>query len=339
MNPEELMDPDKLKTRLEQVVRRELGSPGIILSLVALTGGAAKRTYEFSAVVEKNTQRLILQLSSTPEEVVARLTPRLGASEDAKLMRAAAALGVQAPRVRALLVPDDGLGTGFITDFIEAEALGRRIVHDEAFRVARDHFTAQCGRNLAAIHRIPAGDHPYLLSYQAIEQIESYAQLVTHYGVRTPELTYCFAWARQHAPRVSRRTVVHGDFRMGNLLTDTKGLRCVLDWEVAHLGDPMQDLGWLCLRTWRFGGKRPVGGVGNRDELFTAYEAEGGHPVDRDAVHFWEAWGNVKWAIMAMRRGLRFRDGGEPSLEDCAIGRRMEEPLWDFFQVLDEGAC
>lgn len=331
------MNLEEISERLAPVVRRALGAPGTVTQLAQLTGGAAKQTYSFVADLGGEQKKLILQLASKPTALVASLTPRLDATQDANLMQAAVAAGVDAPVVRAVLQPGDGLGGGFITEYVEAEALGRRIVHEEAFAAAREQLTAQCGRNLAAIHRIPAGDHPWLRRYPALEQVEAYAQQVDHYGMNTPEMAYGFTWARKNAPRQHAMGVVHGDFRMGNLMTDASGLKLVLDWEVAHLGDPMQDLAWLCLRTWRFGGAKPVAGIGGREELFRAYEAAGGPKVDREAVFFWEAFGNLKWAVMAMRKGLKFRDGGAPSLEECAIGRRMEEPLWDFFQVLAEG--
>lgn len=320
--------------RLLKVVRREITPDAEITSLVRLTGGAAKQTYAFTVPHDGGPAKFILQLASKPAKLVSELTPRLSATEDAALMRAAEAQGVLAPRVRAVLEEEDQLGPGFVTDFVEGEVLGRKIVHDEEYCTARKRLVAQCAENLASAHRIPAGDHPYLRVYPATAQIDAFSREVAHYGVRTPELAYCFAWAREHAPENPVMTVVHGDFRMGNLLTDRSGLRCVLDWEVAHLGDPMQDLAWLCVRTWRFGGRKPVAGIGEREELFAAYEAAGGRKVDRDAVRFWEAWGNVKWAVMALRKGLRFRESGEPRLEESAIGRRMEEPLWDFFQLV-----
>ncbi len=331
------MTTEEISEKLAPVVRRDLGADTTVHALVQLTGGAAKRTYAFTARTGGAEHRLILQLASSPTALVAELTPRLAPEQDAALMQAATAAGVDAPVVRTVLAPGDGLGAGFITEFVQAEALGKRIVHDAEFAVARTRFTAQCGRNLAAIHRIPTANHPWLRPYGAAQQIEAYVRELQHYGVRHPALAYGFAWARAHMPHEGPMAVVHGDFRMGNLMADAQGLRLVLDWEVAHLGDPMQDLAWLCLRAWRFGGVLPVAGVGTREELFHAYEAAGGSPVDREAVFFWEAFGNLKWAVMALRKGLRYRNGGTPSLEECAIGRRAEEPLWDFFQVLEEG--
>lgn len=325
------------KARLAAVIGRDIGMPGTVLSLSPITGGATKHTYVLDAAMGNTSRRLVLQLStaSGPGDKAASLTPRLSASEDAQLMRAASALGVAVPHVRAILRPEDQLGAGYITDFVDAQALGRAIVFDDSFSAARQVLIGQCGFALAAVHRIPVSEHAYLRPYPAHAQIEAYAGIVDHYGLRSPELEYALAWARSHLPEERTPCVVHGDFRMGNLLTDASGLRCVLDWESAHTGDPMQDLGWLCMRTWRFGGALAAAGIARREDLFAAYEAAGGAQVDPHAVRFWEAWGNVKWSIAAMRKGLRYRDGVAPTLEQCAIGRRMEEPLWDFFRLIE----
>lgn len=324
------------KARLAAVIARAVGQPGTVITLTPITGGATKHTYVLVADVGGGRQRFVLQLStaSGPGDKAASLTPRLSADQDAQLMLAAQAQGVAVPNVRAILRPEDGLGAGYLTDFVEAQALGRTIVLDATFASAREALVGQCGASLAAIHRIPLAEHGYLRHYPARAQIEAYTGLVDHYGLRSPELEYALAWARTHVPEQRAHGVVHGDFRMGNLMTDATGLRCVLDWESAHAGDPMQDLGWICMRTWRFGGAGTVAGIASREALFAAYEAAGGLPVDAQAVRFWEAWGNVKWAIAAMRKGLRFRDGVPPTLEQCAIGRRMEEPLWDFFRLI-----
>jgi len=126
---------------------------------------------------------------------------------------------------------------------------------------------------------------------------------------------------------------VHGDFRAGNFIVGEEGIRCVLDWEIGQSGDPMQDLGWVCVKTWRFGGKNPVGGFGTREDLFAAYEKAGGQQVDPEQVRFWEAYGSVKWGVGCL--GLGTRGVEENNVERCAIGRRIEEPLWDFLNLID----
>lgn len=328
---------DGIARSLSAVAQRELGACGDVEALRALTGGATRTTYFFEARLPDGRRRFILQLSTASADRAASFTPKLSASQDAALLQDADALGVRVPRVCALLRPEDGLGDGHITAFVEGESLGRRIVHDAAFAGARRVLASQLGANLARIHRIDLSRHQHLVPFGPAAQIGSYAGIVEHYGVRSPALEYALAWSREHAPAQVDATVVHADYRMGNLLVGRDGLAAVLDWEAAHQGDPMQDLGYLCVRTWRFGGAGPVAGVGARDELFAAYEAAGGRRVDPQAVRFWEAWGNVKWALVALRKGLRHRDSRGPvSLEQCAIGRRTEEALWDFFRAIDK---
>jgi aminoglycoside phosphotransferase (APT) family kinase protein len=167
----------------------------------------------------------------------------------------------------------------------------------------------------------------------AAEHVAAHRRIVDNYNFRLPALDLALRWAAENVPRNQRHTVLHGDFRTGNMIVGEEGIRCVLDWELAQTGDPMQDLGWLCIRTWRFGGARPVGGFGSREDLFASYERASGHPVDPGHVRFWEAFGNVKWAVDCLLLGTR--GVGEVGIERSAIGRRIEEPLWDFFNLIE----
>jgi aminoglycoside phosphotransferase (APT) family kinase protein len=131
--------------------------------------------------------------------------------------------------------------------------------------------------------------------------------------------------------------VTHGDFRMGNLICGDQRIHAVLDWELGCIGDPVQDLGWLCMKTWRFGGSQPVGGIGSRADLIAAYERTAGVVVDPAHLRFWEGWGCVRWAIICLMKGLAHRrDPAQRTVEAFAIGRRMEEPLFDFLEFLRE---
>jgi aminoglycoside phosphotransferase (APT) family kinase protein len=131
---------------------------------------------------------------------------------------------------------------------------------------------------------------------------------------------------------------VHGDFRTGNFLADETGLTAILDWEIAHTGDPLEDLGWMCIKSWRFGAiDNPAGGFGQRDELHAAYEAAGGKPVDKDRARWWEIFGTVRWGVICMSQAWKHLSGAEHSVELAAIGRRSAETEVDLLQLLSEG--
>ena len=128
-------------------------------------------------------------------------------------------------------------------------------------------------------------------------------------------------WLRANSPGPAEPRLVHGDFRLGNFIVDEDGLAAVIDWELAHLGDPAEDIGWLCIRSWRFGNDdRPVAGVGGLDEFISAYESAGGASVDRDRIRYWEAFGNVKWAVICARQAHDHLTGVRRSHELASLG-------------------
>src|SRR5208282_2213849 len=332
------MSTDDFARNLRVAVARHIGAPGTIHDLQQLTGGANRTTWSFDADVGGPRQRLIMQLSvAVPDDVphpLAEISPHPTAEEGARLMMAAAKAGVPAPRVRAILETPDGLGPGYITDRVDGETLAPKILREAAFAPARAKMTQQAGEILARIHRIPLAEVPYLHGQTAAEMIDAQRKVVDFYGLHLPAIEWGLRWASDNVPKNARHTVVHGDFRIGNLIVgENDGIRLVLDWEIGQASDPMQDLGWLCVKTWRFGGKLPVGGFGRREDLFAAYEKASGHSVDPAHVRFWEAFGSVKWAAGCLRLGMRGIE--EMGIERCAIGRRIEEPLWDFYELLE----
>ncbi len=331
------MSSEDFAARLQAAIARHVGAPGTIHDLQRLTGGANKTTWSFDADVAGKRAQFILQLASPrandESNPLAGVSPHLIAEEDARLMIAAVKAGVPAPRVRAILKDDDGLGPGYVTERVAGETLATKILREERFANARATMAKQCGTILAAIHRIPLAEVPFLMKLTPAEHIAAQRRIIEFYGFHSPALELGLKWAEQHAPRNTRHTVVHGDFRAGNFIVGEEGIRCVLDWEIGQSGDPMQDLGWVCVKTWRFGGKKPVGGFGTREDLFEAYEKASGHSVDPAHVRFWEAYGSVRWGIGCFSMGTRGTE--EVGIERCAIGRRVEEPLWDFLNLIE----
>jgi aminoglycoside phosphotransferase (APT) family kinase protein len=142
-------------------------------------------------------------------------------------------------------------------------------------------------------------------------------------------------WLLESKPPSVTPRIVHGDFRLGNMIVGPNGLRAVIDWELAHLGDPMEDLGWLCVKAWRFGGAAPVAGLGEYEQLFESYEAAGGGRVNPAIVHWWEVLGTWKWAIMCIIQASVHLSGAARSHELAAIGRRVCENEYDLLTTLE----
>jgi len=336
------VDAPHIARRLALALQRHAGLHGSVEDLRRLTGGATKTTWSFDLLTADGRRPMILQqmpttTASASESASAGIAaPKLDAAEDARVMIAARAHGVPAPAVLAVLDVHDGLERGYVTERVEGETLGRKLVSDPAYAGARRAMAAQAGTILAAIHSMPVAELLFLQRLSPARELEVYAGLLAHTGFSHPALEYAVQWVRKNLPADWHDALVHSDFRTGNLIVGSEGIRCVLDWEIARIGDPMQDLGVLCMRTWRFGGAGEAGGFGAREDLYAAYERASGRPVDPLRVRFWEAFSNLKWAIGCVRRGLSVRsDGSAASLELCAVGRRMEEPLWDFFQLIE----
>jgi aminoglycoside phosphotransferase (APT) family kinase protein len=206
-------------------------------------------------------------------------------------------------------------------------------------------MTAQLGEIAAAIHRLdwreagldflqqpPAGESPAKAEIERFEQIYRGLALEPH-----PAFELALRWLRPRLPAVTARCLVHGDYRIGNVVFGPEGTRAILDWELAHVGDPMEDLGWLCVRAWRFGSDdKRVGGIGARAELFAAYARASGVPVDAARVHFWEVLGNLKWGIMCLMQARTHLDGFERSVELAAIGRRTAEVELELLALIDD---
>jgi aminoglycoside phosphotransferase (APT) family kinase protein len=129
---------------------------------------------------------------------------------------------------------------------------------------------------------------------------------------------------------------VHGDFRNGNLLVDEDGLVAVLDWELAHLGDPLQDLGYLCANVWRFGSPLPVGGFGDYADLFAGYASVTGETPPMRDIHYWQVHAALSWGMVCLLMLHMYRSGQDPSLERAAIGRRLSEAEIDLLLLLEE---
>ena len=293
-----------------------------------LSGGASRETWRFVA----DGRPLILQRQRSGD------VRDMGV--EARVLRAAFAAGVRVPELLhsgSMGDADNPLGASYmILEHVEGETIARKILRDDTFASARKVLVGDLARSLAALHTIEPDAIGGLPSTDQVQQYrETLDGLNTTLGQAHPAFELAFRWLESNRPTESRRALVHGDFRLGNVMVDQNGLRAVLDWELAHIGDPMEDLGWLCVRAWRFGSKHPVAGVGAYDELIRAYQEASGLTADREEIRWWEVLGTLKWGIMCMIQASSHLTGVARSHELAAIGRRVCENEYDLFLALD----
>ncbi len=259
---------------------------------------------------------------------------REGIAYEARAIEAAARAGVPEPRILAYGDDADRVDAPFILmEHVEGETLARRILRDERLAGARERLAEQCGEILARIHSVPLDAVPGLREYDVVADIR---ETLDSFDDSSPQLELGLRRLEQTRPPTTSLTLVHADFRNGNLVVGPDGVRAVLDWERVHYGDPMEDLGYLCVRAWRFGGHRPVGGFGDYEDLFRGYERVSGRKVDLDVVRWWELVGTVWWGVGCMTQAWRHLSGEVPSVELAAIGRRVWEQEYDVMLLLSE---
>jgi len=308
------------------------GATGVT-GAVRLSGGASQETWSFDIVHPEGNIAAILRRA--PAGYGAAPTRAAGLNAEAALMRRAYDAGLPSPRVLHVLQPQDNLGTGFVMARVEGETIPRKILRDEKFALARPKLARQLGGILAGIHGLALAQLPELRRMTAAKEIAELERDYRGFDWPRPVFELALRWLRDHDPGPSDEvTLVHGDFRHGNLIIGPDGVRAVLDWELAHLGDPMEDLGWVCVNSWRFGEiDKPVGGFGTCEELFAGYEAAG-RRVDPARVTFWEVMGTLRWGVMCCGMMQRFRLSPEHSIERAMIGRRSSETEIDLLRLL-----
>jgi aminoglycoside phosphotransferase (APT) family kinase protein len=318
-----------LQGSLAAVLRPILHGDVAIDNLRALTGGASRTTWAFEAVTPVERRSLILRIGP-PDDVHA------GMELEARAQAAAAAAGAPVPHV---LIADDSaaaLGNPYlICDEIKGETIVRRIER-QLDRSGRSRLLSQCAQALAAIHRAD----PNLPGLTHVDQLDEWRERLDAMNDTTATFEWAFRWLAARRPAPSPTVLVHGDYRMGNLIIDGSELAAVLDWELVQTGEVYEDLAWFCIRAWRFGAPadRAAGGLGSIDDFLRAYEQASGATVDRVAFHWWLVLATLRWGVICRYQAERHLSGQTRSVELAAIGRRVCETEWDLLSLLDKGA-
>nr|MCS5681885.1 phosphotransferase family protein [Acidimicrobiales bacterium] len=316
---------------LARVLVREIPECMGLVSAERLSGGASQETYKLTVTTANGNRLLCLRRApgGTEAEVDSDLQESIGLATEALLISKARVALVPEPEVHYVLRELDSLGEGFVMEWLEGETLGSRIVRSPEFEAVRPRLAQQCGEILARIHAIEletSGLAEKLAIRTPEDLVHQTWERYKRFKTPQPMIDYTARWLLEHLPGRHEVTLVHNDFRNGNLMVDSTGIVGILDWELAHVGDPMHDVGWLCTNSWRFGqANLPVGGFGNYDDLASGYESISGRKLDREHVRFWEVYGSFWWAVTTLVMVDQFRVGPDKSVERAAIGRRCSE--------------
>ncbi|WP_448641532.1 phosphotransferase family protein [Geodermatophilus sp. URMC 63] len=305
---------------LARRLTRLTGRPVTVEGLTRLTGGANRETWALTAVDPSGRRDLVLRGGAG--------TGGAPLAVEAEAIAAAARAGVPVPELVDVGTGEDGLpAEHLLMGRVDGETIPRRLLRDEAYAGARAGLARELGAVLARLHAAPLDT---LAVVPAIgDPLERLTATFLTGGPPPPGLALGLRRLREHRPPPRGPALVHGDFRLGNLMVGPDGLRAVLDWELVHRGDPLEDLGWCCAKVWRFGSRLPAAGVGTREDLLDSYAAVAGWRPTAAELHWWELYGTVQWGLMCRAMTERHLSGAEPSVELAAIGRRAAEQEFD----------
>jgi aminoglycoside phosphotransferase (APT) family kinase protein len=316
-----------------------------ITGLKPLRGGSLQENWgldaHFSGGALDGDQRLVLRTDAATG--VAASLARL---QEFSVLKAAFAAGVTVPE--PLFASEDRAVFGkpfFIMRRVDGIAAPDRITADTARDSALPAIADRLGRELARIHTIrpPRPDLAFLTPYAETgpdRQIAGFRAYLDRHPAPRPVLEWGARWLETHTPPPVEPVLCHHDFRTGNFMLDGAALTAILDWEFAGWGDPCEDIGWFCCKSWRFARlDREAGGIAERAPFYHGYESETGRSIDPQRVHFWEVLASLRWAVIALEQCDRHMIGGESNLDLALTGRRATECELEILMLLDRGGC
>lgn len=306
-------------------VMGRMGVGGTVSDVRRLSGGANLESWRFAC----GAGAFVLRRAPSAKWMKER---QIDLATEAQVIRLAHASGVAAPEVIGDLLPADGLGIGFIMRAIDGTSDPKTVIAE-----AKPAMIEDLARSLARVHALDTNGItlPLLDPGEGIERLADQFQF---FGGDRPVIALGLAWLRAQAPAPFEPRLNHGDLRIGNILAEEGQLTGILDWELAHLGDPHEDLAFGCMAVWRFGAiDKPAFGIADLDSFFAAYEEAGGQPVDRDRFRFWLVYRTVWWALGCLRMGSYWREGTDRSLERVVVGRRTVEQELELLLLLENG--
>jgi aminoglycoside phosphotransferase (APT) family kinase protein len=314
---------------LARILRPFVG-PATVEGLTRLSGGASKETWSFDAIGADGLRTGLILRRDPP----GRPGEPGAVDRESTAISLAHNAGLPVPELLACSAGRD-LGTaGMVMRRVDGETIARRILRDQEYAVARAALVRQLGEFAAGLHALSApADFP------CPDPLASLRLTLATFDQVSPVFELALQELAAAPPPPRGPVLLHGDFRLGNLIVGPDGLRAVLDWELTHAGSPAEDLGWLCVKAWRFGVGPPVAGLGSREELLATYRAAGGADISLAELRWWEILGTLRWGVICMTQAWAHLSGAHRSVELAAIGRRVCEQEWDLLLLLDPEAA
>ena len=308
----------------------EVGIEGKVSNLEPLTGGASKEIWKFEVSNAKQPTKMILRRGSGIEGPLAIKT-----ADEARIQKEVIKEGAPVPKILAVSKNEEELGDSYIMHFVEGESIARKILRDKEYKKALPILAYQCGEAIAKIHNVDINNFSFLPKKPAEDQLEDLYSTYQSFEQPSPVFEYAYLWLKEQDFGNFQESLVHGDFRLGNIIVNADGLQSIIDWELAHIGNPLQDLGWVCGNSWRFGkNDKVVGGFGELEDLLEGYNSISKLKVNKEMVRCWQVFGTFRWGVICLIQAYAHLNGTINSIEKAAIGRRVSETEIDIVDLL-----
>ena len=308
----------------------EVGIEGKVSNLEPLTGGASKEIWKFEVSNAKKSTKMILRRGSGIEGPLAIKT-----ADEARIQKEVIKVGAPVPKILAVSKNEEELGDSYIMHFVEGESIARKILRDKEYKKALPILAFQCGEAIAKIHNVDINNFSFLPKKPAKDQLEDLYSTYQSFEQPSPVFEYAYLWLKEQDFGNFQESLVHGDFRLGNIIVNADGLQSIIDWELAHIGNPLQDLGWVCGNSWRFGkNDKVVGGFGELEDLLEGYNSISKLKVNKEMVKCWQVFGTFRWGVICLIQAYAHLNGTINSIEKAAIGRRVSETEIDIIDLL-----
>lgn len=259
---------------------------------------------------------------------------------EAAVLRCLRDRGVPVPAVTTVTTAAAIGGATLVSEFVGGAAIPRDVYESLAAGPQDGEARVrQVASTLAAIQSIPVAELPAGLLAPAdpvAAALDAMAASADEQLQLRPVFVLALRWLRAHRPAASgRRCLVHGDFRVGRMVFDDAGVAAVIDWDGARVGDPLEDLAWFCLRTWRHGRDAlAAGGLAARAPFLDAWREASGLAVDLDALGWWSVLGTFRRGLELLDQARAHIDGTVRDLDMAASGRRVTEIEFDLLRMI-----